>query len=95
MKRQHRAIVEKYRPTRVGDIMTRERAKLPCGCAMYVGRTGTQEAATRTQACQEDHTIVVERANALLVEEQTHPTVGRPLSAVCSAVLSQAARELI
>lgn len=95
MKRQHRAVVERYRPLRVGDITTRERAKLICGCVMYVGRVASGEAATRTQACCEDHTIVVERANALLVEEQTHPTTGRPLVAVCLDVLSQAARELV
>lgn len=93
MKRQSRAIVERYPTVTVGDIRSRERAKLPCGCVLYVGRTGSGDAATRTQACSDRHTVLVERANALLTEEQAHPTPGRELVRVCQAVLSQAARD--
>lgn len=94
-RHKHRAIVEQYRPIRVGDIMTRERARLPCMCAIYVGRDAGMQAQTRSQACRADHALVIERADALMREAAEAPTSGRPMVDVARICLSKAARELI
>ncbi len=100
MKRKHRAIVEKYKPTRVADIRTNTRARLPCGCVILVGigfdtEDGKFAPTTRSQACCEQHQLLVERADNLLREWAARPVGNRMMVAVCADALSAAARELI
>lgn len=87
-----KAKIERYKRTRVGDIITRERAKLPCGCCMLVGLSADRQPATRAAPCAEKHLMVMERANQLLVESLATPSKVQ-LVVVCAQFLTQASRE--
>jgi hypothetical protein len=89
-----RGRVERFRPMRHGHLITRERAVLKCGCAIYVGiNVANGEAATGAEACCDLHTLITDRANGLLIESTAHPT-NRPLVDVCAQLLAQAEREV-
>jgi hypothetical protein len=96
-RRKHRAIVERFNRRLVGDIVSRERARMAmCGCSIFVGLDSAHaQPATRSQACSEDHQILVERADAILREMQTAPVVGRELVMVCVEALHTAALEIL
>ena len=89
-----RGTVERFRPRRHGHLITRERASLKCGCAIYVGINAENgEASTGATPCCDLHVLIVERANGLLRESLSHPS-HRPLVDVCAQFLAQAEREL-
>jgi hypothetical protein len=88
------AKIERYKPCRVGDITTRERARLDCGCTVYVGRTEAMEAATRASACCQEHTVLTDMFNALLTNALAEPARGRELVVTCAKLLTKAAREV-
>lgn len=88
-----KAKVERYRPKRIGHMVTKERAILPCGCCIFVGITGTREATTGAQACSVEHQMITERASQLLAESLATPSK-RLLVDVCATMLTQAQREM-
>lgn len=92
-KRAHRATVERFRALKLhGDLNTRERAKLPCGCAIYVGiSTETRRAATAGQACSEKHGVLIELASALLAARLQTPNHKKLMVDLCAEVLGEAA----
>lgn len=75
-------------------MITRERAVLPCGCCIFVGRDGEGTVTTGAKPCCEEHQGVTDRSSGLLREAQAHPTPGRLLVEVCADVLSAAAKEM-
>lgn len=90
---KERAKVERFRPMRHAHMITKERAKLPCGCCIYVGiTTDTHEATTGAQPCSLEHVLITERASQLIVESLSSPS-NRLLVDVCATLLTQAVRE--
>lgn len=72
-------------------LMVSERARLECGCSIYVGlRVDNWEVATGAVACTDEHAPLVNRANVLLFDSLEHPT-DRPLVDVCEEFLIEAA----
>ncbi len=90
----NKAKIERFKRVRVGDIVTQERARLPCGCTIYVGRSVTQDAATRAQPCSERHMPLTDRANQLLMDEVMEKRKGKRLVVLCAQVLDRAQRQV-
>lgn len=89
-----RARIQRFRPTVVGDMRTGERAVLPCGCCIYVGRRGLEGVVgTAAQPCSAEHEVVTDRSSGLLREALNRPSSKRLLVDTCRDVLSAAARE--
>lgn len=84
------ARVQRYRPVKVGgDLNTRERAALSCGCCIFVGlRSGTGVAGTASQACSEEHQLMVELADEILAKASPRK---RSLADACVEALNEAA----
>lgn len=84
------ARVERFRPVKMGgDLNTRERAALGCGCCIFVGlRSETRKAGTASRACSEEHQVLVELADEILAKA---PARQRPLVDACVEALNEAA----
>lgn len=56
-------------------LVSKERATLPCGCAVYVGlRVDTKEVATAAIPCKSDHRVLMEQFNSDLAKSLENPT---------------------
>ena len=96
-KYRHRATVEKSRPRLVGDIVTRERAALPCGCCIHIGVVEGPSGwapSSRSQACSDNHQPMIELADQLFREDTARPRPGIFAVNAAAAVLTSAAREM-
>lgn len=94
-RRSNRAEIQRFRPIVAGDLRTGERAVLPCGCCIYVGRSGAMGVVgTAAQPCSAEHEQVTDRSSGLLREALQRPTSKRLLVDTCRDVLSAAAREM-
>lgn len=90
------ATIERFRAVKIGEMVTKERVRLPCGCCMYVGvyAEAQERATTGAQPCCVQHEVITLRANDLLLQELAQPG-HRLVIDLAQKVLSQAARELL
>lgn len=87
-----KAVIERFAPINIGGMVTRERAKLPCGCCIFVG-LADGEASTGARPCTPEHEPVTDHASGLLRESTKNPKHAL-LVDVCRDILTQAAREM-
>jgi hypothetical protein len=68
-----------------------QRARLQCGCAVYIGRrVDNHQAATGAIACGDEHRELINRFNVALLDSLEHAD-DTPLLDVCDRLLLQAA----
>lgn len=88
-----KARVQHFKRRQVAHMVTHERAALPCGCCIYVGRDAEGTVTTGAAPCSVEHQPITDRSSGLLRESTRHPSK-RLLVAVCADILTQAAKEI-
>lgn len=94
MKRKRGAQRQRFKLIKIGGFLnTRERAALPCGCCIFVGVKSDGQVATATQACAEEHQVLVTTAGEILTTLTMTPRQ-RPMVATCIEALNEAVNAL-